>query len=218
MGKLSITKLAVVFFLVNLIAITSSIISGYQRGKIAYRFEEKQAMTFFSSNQLAATSLLAWLTYLIRRRLLRKDPAANRISFWVISATGFFYLMLDESFQIHEGIDKNVSDAFGGHGDPMLDGVVTASYGIVAAAVCWYYRSEILRYPCALRYFILGGIFLALTSALDIGEETQLQIVAEESCKILGVVSFLVGHFAALLGSLDEIEKTSAIPSGPQFS
>ncbi len=44
------TKLALAFFLVNLVAISASAISGYRLGNVAYRFEEKQTMTYFSSN------------------------------------------------------------------------------------------------------------------------------------------------------------------------
>ena len=108
------TKLALAFFLVNLVAISASAISGYRRGNVAYRFEEKQAITFFSSNQLGATSLLAWIIYLLRRRLIRIDQAHNRTGlFWVISALGFLYLMLDESFQFHEGMDTGLFRLFG---------------------------------------------------------------------------------------------------------
>ena len=39
------------FFLVNLVAISASIISGYHRGNVAYRFEEKQTMTYFPPTQ-----------------------------------------------------------------------------------------------------------------------------------------------------------------------
>jgi hypothetical protein len=121
MPKLSMKRLALVFFLVNLVAIGASIISGYRRGNVAFRFEEKQAITFFSSNQLAATSLLAWIIYLLKRKLITRDGAYNRTAlFWAISAFGFFYLMLDENFQIHEGMDTSLFRLFGHYDNPMV--------------------------------------------------------------------------------------------------
>jgi hypothetical protein len=207
MDRIAIKKLVVLFFIANMIAIGSCVISGYLRGNIAFRFEEKQAITFFSSNQLAATSLLAWLIYVLRTRLLRRGQATRDTPrFWVISAMGFFYLMLDESFQFHEGMDTSLFRMFGHNENPMLDGVVTALYGLAAAAVCYYHRAEILRYRSTLALFCLGGFFLAVTSVLDIGEETKAQIVVEESMKLLGVTSFLLGHFAAFLGTLRDIQ------------
>jgi hypothetical protein len=196
----------VVFFLINLIAIGGSIISGYHRGKLAYRFEEKQAMTYFSSNQLAGTALMAWATYLAHRKLLKRDPRKNRsVLFWALSALGFFFLMMDESFQIHEGFDNFIAHGGkGGHTNAGFDGLATLGYGIVAAGVCYYFRAELLRYRRCLIYYAIGGVFLVLTSVLDIGDESQLQIVIEETCKILGVVAFLMAYLGAFIGSLEE--------------
>ena len=212
MDRILIKKLVVVFFITNLIAIDGCVISSHLRGNVAFRFEEKQAITFFSSNQLAATSLLAWLIYVLRTRLLRGGQATRGTPmFWVISAVGFFYLMSDENFQFHEGMDNSLFRMFGHNENPMLDGVVTALYGLAAAAVCYYYRAEILRYRSTLALFCLGGFFLAVTSVLDIGEATKAQIVVEESTKLLGVTSFLLGHFAAFLGTLQDIQNNLPI-------
>jgi hypothetical protein len=43
---------------------------------------------------------------------------------------------------------------------------------------------------------------------LNIGEAGPVQTVIEESSKLLGVVSFLMGHFAAFAGALEDIEKS----------
>lgn len=201
MGKFSMTKIALAFFLVNLVAIIASVIIGYHRGNVAYRFEEKQTMTYFSSNQLGATSLLAWIIYLLRRRLIENDRAHTRKAlFWMISALGFLYLMLDESFQFHEGMDTGLFRLFGRYENPMLDGVATGLYGIAAAAICYYYRAEILRYRSTLLFFCLGGIFLLGTSLLNLGQGGPVQIVVEESSKILGLSHsswVILPHFSA---------------------
>jgi hypothetical protein len=62
-----------------------------------------------------------------------------------------------------------------------------------------------LRYRQAVRLFAAGGTFLVVTSLLDTGEATQPKIVLEESAKLLGVVSFLLGHLAAFAGVVSEI-------------
>jgi hypothetical protein len=212
MNSKTLTRnLALVFFLVNIIAIGAAAFNGYQLGNLAFRFGERQAITYFSSNQLGATSLLAWIIYLLRKKLIAKDRADNRIVlFWAICALGFFFLMLDESFEIHEGMDNSVFRLFGHKENPRLDGVTTGLYGVAAAAVCYYFRTEVLRYRSALVFFILGGVFLAATSGLDIGKEGPVHIVFEEATKLLGVTSFLVAHFAAFFGTLEDIQKTSA--------
>lgn len=206
MDKTSINRIAIVFFIVNVVAIIGSAISGYHQGNIAFRFEEKQAITYFSSNQLGATALLAWLIYVLRRTLFRDRAARGLPLFWMISAVGFLYLTIDESFQLHEGMDTSVFRMFGHRENPMLDGVPTALYGIAAAAVCYYFRGEIVRYRSTLVLFGLGGFFLAVTSALNIGTESKVQIVMEESAKLLGVVSFLLGHLATFLGTVQDIQ------------
>ena len=53
------------------------------------------------------TSLLGWLTYLLRGRALA--PQRGSVLFWALSAAGFFYLMLDESFQFQDVDPTNPS-------------------------------------------------------------------------------------------------------------
>jgi hypothetical protein len=206
--------LAVVFYAVNLVAIVSSIASGQRKGDIALRFQEKQSITFFSSNQLAMTALLAAAIYLLHRHVLRRR--AGSASFWLLSSIGFSYLMLDESFQFHEGMDSRVVELVAaGSENPRLDGLSTAFYGLGALAVCWFFRAEILRFPPTVVLFAIGAVFLAATSALNFGDAPAWQVVAEESCKLLGVCSFLLGHLAAFLGTLaearDQVAPTVAV-------
>jgi hypothetical protein len=204
-------KTATAFFVLNVAAIVAAIVSGYSMDAITHRFEERQAITFISSNQLGATAMVSWVVYLLGRAL-RRDPSDVRdASFWAISSVGFLYLTLDETFQFHEGMDTSFLRLFGIEVDPMLDGVPTAIYGIVAAVICYRYRHEITRHSGTLAFFLLGGVFLALTSVLNMGMATSVQIVAEESAKLLGVVSFLLGHLAALAGEIRQV-RSSTLP------
>jgi hypothetical protein len=210
---MSINRIAIALVLANLIAIAASALDGHHRGNVAYRFEERQAITLLSATQLAATSLLAALVYVLRTRLLRaRSGLRGTAAFWVISAAGFLYLMLDEGFQIHEGMDTGIFRLFGSKHDPMIDGAATALYGVAAAAVIYFYRPEIMRYRETIVFFGLGGAFLALTSVLNLGEQSQAQIAVEESAKLLGVAFFLLGHLAAFFGAVRDVETQLAAP------
>lgn len=73
--------------------------------------------------------------------------------------------------------------------------------------LCFWYRAEILRRRDTLYFFLLGGFFLAVTSLLNVGHETQLQIVLEESAKLMGVASFLLGCLAAFVSSVADVRE-----------
>lgn len=202
---ISPVPLAALVYSVNLVAIVAGLVSGHRKGNLALRFEEKQSITFFSSNQLAATALLGALIYILRRRALSCRPASAW--FWLLSAAGFFYLMLDESFQFHEGMDSRVIElVIPDARNPRLDGLSTAFYGLGALAVCWLARGEITRFSQAFVFFCIGGVFLAATSALNFGDAPPWRVALEESCKLLGVASFFLAYLMAFLGSLAEVE------------
>jgi hypothetical protein len=199
-------RVALTLYTINLIAIVVAAADGVAKGEPALRFQERQAITYLSSNQLAATALLGWILFLLRDRLRRGDAARDPARwFWAVSAVGFFYLMLDESFQLHEGMDSGVARFFGVKEDPKLDGASTLAYGAAAAGLCYWFRSEIFRYRQTVRLFAAGGVFLVVTSLLNAGEATQPKIVLEESAKLLGVVSFFLGHLAAFARVVSEI-------------
>jgi hypothetical protein len=212
---ISPATLAALVYAVNLAAIVAGVASGHRRGDLALRFEEKQSITFLSSNQLALTALLGWVVYLLRRRALAPQPGS--VGFWLLSAAGFFYLMLDESFQFHEGMDSRVLELVDPDAkNPRLDGLSTAVYGLGALVVCWLFRAEITRFPAAFVFFCVGGAFLLATSALNFGDAAAWRVVLEESSKLLGVASFLLAHIVAFLGSLAEVEQRT--PRGRDVS
>jgi hypothetical protein len=195
--------IAAVVYVVNVAAIVSAVASGHRKGDLAIRFQEKQSITFLSANQLAMTAVVAAAIYLLRRHVLERRTGPTL--FWLLSSAAFLFLMLDEGFQFHEGIDSRLFELAGaGDENPRIDGLSTALYGVGAFAVCWLFRTEILRFPATVRFFAVGGVFLAATSALNFGDAPAWQVVLEESCKLLGVCSFLLGFVAAALGTLAE--------------
>jgi hypothetical protein len=210
---ISPATLAVFVYPVNLVAIAAGISSGYREGNLALRFEEKQSITFFSSNQLAMTALLGVVVYLLRRRALGAEPRSAR--FWLLSAAAFFYLMLDESFQFHEGMDSFVLELVVPDAkNPRVDGISTGLYGLGALVACWLFRDEITRFRQALPFLCAGGVFLAVTSAVNFGNAAPWRVVLEESSKLLGVASFFLAYVIAFLGSLAEVEGSAARRAG----
>jgi hypothetical protein len=198
-------------YAVNLAAIAAGISSGYRKGNLALRFEEKQSITFFSSNQLAMTALLGLVVYLLRRRTLGVEPRSVR--FWLVSAAAFFWLMLDESFQFHEGMDSRILELVVPDAkNPRLDGLSTGLYGLGALGVCWLFRDEIMRFRQALPFFCAGGVFLAVTSAVNFGNAAPWRVVLEESAKLLGVASFLLAYVIAFRASLPDVEHRGRPP------
>jgi hypothetical protein len=200
------TRIAAALYAVNVTAIVAGIMSGHRKGDVALRFQEKQSITYFSSNQLAMTALLSAAIFLLGRHVL---GARDRSTiFWLLSSLAYFYLMLDESFQFHEGMDSRVVDLVApGAKNPRLDGLSTAFYGLGALVVSWMFRIEILRFRQTLLFFCVGGFFLAATSALNFGDAAAWRVVAEESCKLLGVCSFFLGYLAAFLGTVSEVRE-----------
>ena len=203
------TWIAVVVYVVNVAAIVSAIASGHRKGDLAVRFQEKQSITFLSANQLAMTAIVAVAIWLVRRHVMGRKGGPTL--FWLLSAAGFLFLMLDEGFQFHEGIDSRLFEIVGAGGgkNPRIDGISTALYGVGAFAVCWFFRTEILRFLPTVGFFAVGGFFLAATSALNFGDAPAWQVVLEESCKLLGVCSFLLGFVAAFLGTVAEARDAS---------
>ena len=212
--RLSSRWFAVVVYVVNVAAIVSAIASGHRKGDLALRFQEKQSITFLSANQLAMTAVVALAIWLVHRHAL-----GRRGWFWLLSSIGFLFLMLDEGFQFHEGMDSRLFEMIGsGEKNPRVDGLSTALYGLGAFAVCWVFRDDILRYRPTVGFFCAGGFFLAATSALNFGDAPAWQVVLEESCKLLGVCSFLLGFLAALFGTLAELRDriaAGAAATGP---
>src|SRR5690606_33172846 len=79
------------------------------------------------------------------------------------------------------------------------------------AAACYRFRREIVRNRATVRLFLLGSVFLFLTSVLNAGEASAGQIVLEEVAKLMGVVSFLLGHLAAMVGVVGEVRARLAV-------
>lgn len=210
-------KMLIGFFAFNAILISVFVVEGLNRPHVhtmAFRFEERQAGTFISALQLGLTSYTCLVIWLLNKT----RPFLKSINFWLLSFCGFLYLTLDEWFMLHEGVDGALADLFRlfseRSGKLMFDGAVLVLFGLIALAVCWFSRKEILKHKQMLFFFVLGGLFFIGTIATDILKPdevniraTQFSIMLEESCKLFGVSYFFAGFLSVLFPLLSHCSR-----------
>ncbi|MFC1658634.1 hypothetical protein ACFL1D_04515 [Candidatus Omnitrophota bacterium] len=192
----------------NAILITSSVISGLQKGNVMLRFQERQTVTLFSALFLGFTALTSLYIFLLKKSSALKS---ERRMFWLLSAIGFFYLSMDEYFMAHEGIDEAIGSLFGLYIKHLnLDNMIIAVYGLIALATAYYFRRAIMEHKVILPCLVLGTVGLFGTVLFHCFERFDIIYeVVEESFKIAGVTFFFLAYFLALLSSLDQLINTA---------
>lgn len=160
-------------------------------------FVEGEFITWIDGVQLLVVAALAAATY--RGRAGQLDPAGAR--FWLWAALGSLFLAFDETLQLHETLGHALKEADAPR-PPLVNGfgdAILIAYGLVAVAVCWVYRREVLADGGALPFFIAGAALVALSQLVDTfgvhqGRERFWWSVTEESAKLIG--------FGAILGGM----------------
>src|SRR5262245_15324298 len=135
---------SILFVLIfNALLLTGSICLGLHKGDMDRYFQEGETVTFFSALFLAMTSLTAFFCSSLHMRL----DKASWFNFWSISCAGFFYLMLDENFMIHEGMDRAILRSLGRPENAYnFDGWILGGMGCVGLILIWRNRKELMRY------------------------------------------------------------------------
>ncbi|MFO7558285.1 MAG: hypothetical protein R6X10_05605 [Desulfobacterales bacterium] len=129
-------------------------------------------LTWISVLQLLAVGFFAQQVW-TRVQPDRVFSWSNPYAIWRILATGFWFLALDDLFQIHEKLDLTFHTIVGW--DPKgptdcLDDLIVAFYGLFGVAMLLRYRKEMLRYIRAWPYLamaalcIMGTVFFDLVS------------------------------------------------------
>jgi hypothetical protein len=151
MKKLAPFFLFVVLF--NLLLLSNSIYSGLQKADIGYYFKEAKCVTFFSALFLGLTSFVSGLLAYLHCRRERLNPVLN---FWSLSSIGFFYLMLDEYFMIHEGMDRAILTALGlPERIYNFDGIILGLFGMAGLIILWKCWEQL----CTYKTFITLSLF-----------------------------------------------------------
>jgi hypothetical protein len=118
-------------------------------------------------------------------------------------------MSMDDWFQGHEGIDSAVLRLLGMTPHRYeFDGYVIALLGLIALAGSWYYHREVLRHPTLVFFLLLVGVCVAGTVFFDqfaTGLGAHLDVVIEESFKVVGTSLLFAGYLTVLLDSLERI-------------
>lgn len=204
---MKIVRYLIIVLLFNFLLITFSIIDGIKRENLSLRFQERQAVTFFSSLLLGLSGLVSLVIYLLKRRLSFFSRSAQ---FWLICSLGFFYLCLDEYFMMHEGLDNLVISLFKYSGAKShWDFLPLVLFGLIGVGVCLFYRKELLDHRGISPFLFLGGLsFLGMiiSHILYPLYNNDILIVIEESFKILGISFFFGGYLFILVSLIGKIK------------
>ena len=155
---------------------------------------------------MAGAALTAFLTGYLHVRIDGAHPVAN---FWSLSGVGTLVMSMDDWFQGHEGIDSAVLRLLGMPAHRYeFDGYVIALLGLIALAGSWYYRREVLQHPTLVFFLILVGVCVAgmvLFDQVATGLGPHLDLVIEESFKVVGTSLLFAGYLTVLLDFLKRI-------------
>jgi uncharacterized membrane protein YsdA (DUF1294 family) len=196
--------------LLNIIICLVAALAGHKKHDAYHYFQERMAMTFISALLLGLTSLCAFtLSYVRKQAALAK----SRLDFWLISSVGFFYLMIDEYFMLHEGMDTPLLKLFGENSQVVnLEGLifaVMAIFGITIAVKC---RREITERKDFVVFCVLATVCLAGMILFDLlNQDNPVIKVIEETFKLTGVTFFFTAYFSAMLSQIKQVVKPNAL-------
>jgi len=207
-GEVTLRKeiiwITLVTLFVNLFVLIASIVAGDIRGNVSFYFKEREAVTLFSAIQLAASSLIALQIFIIRKKYDRKDG----YWFWFLCSFGFLWLMCDELFMIHEGIDDGILGALGyvPSGKHFLyDWIVIALYGAAALVLSVKYQREIVKSRTRILFFVSAGLFYVAQTGIDAFAIGATQMVVEESLKLVSVCLFFLFFITVFFEVIGEL-------------
>ncbi|SDE12795.1 hypothetical protein SAMN05421538_104102 [Paracoccus isoporae] len=191
---------------------------GAAEGDVTDQFGEGKAGTVLSGLMLALIGLVNFRIYHARR-----GPGMFRLSapetLWLLLSLAFLFLFLDETFQIHEGIDRVfhlVTVLRETAATDRIDDLIILAYGLIGVGILVFHRREVTRIPRLSAYLIAGFVLTLLQTGFDAltnGEEFLVWLdlsgrvaetvhrwasLAEEALKLLAEAVLLAGFGHAL--------------------
>jgi hypothetical protein len=185
----------------NALLLGNCIRGGIGKYDLLYYFNEGEAVTFFSAVFLGITSYLAWLIGHSKRL---SDRGLAPLNFWILSSFGFFYLMLDEFFMFHEGMDRALLTGLGFEKRALnFDGAILGIFGLLALALIYQNRRSILSHKDFVHCLYFAFICFVGMVITDLFEDQRIAIeVIDESFKMVGVTYFLMAYTSVLMDQL----------------
>jgi len=158
------------FLLVTILQLVMILLNMWIGKNASDAYSEATLLTWVSGLQLMAAGFFAqqlWTSIQPDRVFSWANPRA----IWRILAIGFWFLALDDLFQIHENLDLAFHAIVGW--DPngptdCLDDLIVVCYGIFGVAMLLRYRKELLRYIPAWPYLAGAAICTLGTAAFDL--------------------------------------------------
>ena len=165
-------------------------------------FQEHQTLTSYSAALLYTGSLLCFFNCLAIRQLRSLGMSSVReYKFWALGSFGFFYLMADEYFVMHEGIGRFFSYRLfhlhhSGQTD-RLDAFVVGAYGAIGLTLLVLHWKDLANIRWFFGFLTIGAIMAIVSLIFDLREDGVTNLYIEDGTKILANASFLLACFAA---------------------
>lgn len=198
MSRVSIKTIALTVFGIDVLAIAIAVSRAIilDRSPMRY-FGERGYMTWISTLQLVVAAVLCLQIGLIRKNSQSRYKEIKPAIFWWLASAGMFFFALDETFEIHENLDKQIRAWFGIPSNSFtgrLDDLIILIYAGVGLLLVYLSRRELLQYQKALPWFYRGLVFSGLTIALDmIGHNRETFAPFASSLEELNQIHHWVG-------------------------
>ncbi len=161
---------AAFIILLDVILTGWAIYAGYAMGDLNHYFEERRVVTYLSSFQLVALSILCWIIF-EENRENGSVPAWRSPHFiWALMAAGFLFFAFDEVLLIHEEIDFSFHRALHIRETALtdrLDDLIVLVYGLIGLVLLGRYRKALARYAHVTPLVASGAFLFLLMVGLD---------------------------------------------------
>lgn len=165
-----------VFFLLtaDLLLLVAALSCGVWQRNNPYAFiGEKSPITWLSFLHLLGTAGFTGAVFVARHRESQKVSVTRApYLIWLLIASGFVFLAIDETAKLHETLDEVLHKALRiqeTNFTDRIDDLIVAGYGLVGIGLLSWYREELHPYTEALTLLYWGlALFLAML-LLDTG-------------------------------------------------
>ena len=183
-------------------------------------FDEKQTLTSYSAALLYTASLVCFFNWLATRHLKSIGLSSVRENrFWAWGAGGFFVLMADEYFVMHEGIGRFITYRLLNlsHTDAVskFDALVVGAYGVAGLILIVRERSDLRTIRWFFSFLTVGAVMATVSLFFDLGEDGVANLYIEDGTKILANASFLLAcgaaahsYYRKLVARLDSLDSS----------
>ena len=221
--KPTIKTIAIIAFGIDILFMAIAILRAIilQRSPMRY-FGDQGFISWLSIIQLIVIAVLCWKISNCRQQPSKSSRfplKRNPVVFWRITALGMFFFSLDEIFQIHENLDKELHKIFQVQETSltgMLDDFIILFYAVSGLLLIFLYRREFKNFVAAFSWFAWGLLFSFMTIILDMGTHNRANFApfadsleqlnrihhwtttVEEIPKILAEAAFIVTFYKCL--------------------